>query len=499
MPRSVGLGNLAPKRVPKGVKTIPTPYLKADAMYLKHFYLDCLSHSSYLIGDEQTGTAVVIDPQRDIDIYLDEAERQGLTIKHVFLTHSHADFVAGHIELRERVGATIHLGAKATTEFKFTAAHDGESMQLGNLRLEFLETPGHTPESISIVLYDEGQDGNDPVAVFTGDTLFVGDVGRPDLLASVGVSANELGAALYSSLHDKLMTLPPATIVYPAHGAGSMCGKALSVERSSTIGRQLEENGALQPMTQGEFVAMVTADQPSAPAYFGFNAGLNRMERETLEIAMMSGKKPLLQDELLELQLQGAQVLDVREPEVFAAGHIPGAINIPLTSRFASWAGTLLDRERPVILVTEIGDEGDGTLRLGRIGYDIVIGYLAFAFAWDAQRTPLTTVARVTPDEFRAQREGDESTLVLDVRTCAEHAADKIEGSVNIPLGELRSRLDEVPIDRDLVLLCKTGERSSMGISLLQGEGFTRLTDMVGGFDAWTGVDSESAPTCQLS
>jgi rhodanese-related sulfurtransferase len=295
------------------------------------------------------------------------------------------------------------------------------------------------------------------------------------------------------------MTLPPATIVYPAHGAGSMCGKALSVERSSTIGRQLEENGALQPMTQGEFVAMVTADQPPAPAYFGFDAGLNRMERPTLETAMMGAKKPLLRDKFLELQLQGAQVLDVREPEAFAAGHLPGAINIPLTSRFASWAGTLLDRERPVILVTEIGDEGDGILRLGRIGYDIVIGYLAFTSAWEAPRTPLTTVARVTPDEFRSQREGDESTLVLDVRTCAEHAADKIEGSLSIPLGELRSRLDEVPTDRDLVLLCKTGERSSMGISILQGEGFTRLTDMIGGFDAWTGADPEAAPTCQLS
>ncbi|HZI93095.1 MAG TPA: MBL fold metallo-hydrolase, partial [Patescibacteria group bacterium] len=298
-------------------------------MILKQYYLGCLAHASYLIADE-AGAAVVVDPQRDIDQYLDDAARLGLTIRHVLLTHFHADFVAGHLELRDRVGASIGLGARASADYPFTALKDGDTIELGSVRLKILETPGHTPEGISILAYDLNASADKPHAVLTGDTLFIGDVGRPDLMASIGITADDLAGMLYDSLRGKLMALPDETLLYPAHGAGSMCGKNLSTDTVSTIGAQRQYNYALQPMSKEAFVRMVTADQPEAPRYFAHDAELNRSERATLDTMLERALAPLGLDEMLKLREAGARVLDVRDPAEFEGAHLDGSVNIGL-------------------------------------------------------------------------------------------------------------------------------------------------------------------------
>src|ERR1700740_3185305 len=299
-------------------------------MILHQFYLNCLAHASYLIGDEETGTAAAVDPQRDIERYLVFAAEHKVQIRYVILTHLHADFVAGHLELRDRAGATIYLGAKAQAEYRFTPLADGSVVEFGRVRLKALETPGHTPESISILVYDLERSGIEPYAVLTGDTLFVGDVGRPDLRGSLGWSATDLGGLLYDSLQSKLLPLPDASLVYPAHGAGSLCGKAISKETVSTIGEQRRLNYALQPMSKKAFIELVTPDQPEAPPYFVYDAVLNSKERPTLDESMERNLKPLTLDAVLALQAEGAQILDTRDPEAFCATHLAGSINIGL-------------------------------------------------------------------------------------------------------------------------------------------------------------------------
>src|ERR1700691_1660538 len=295
-------------------------------MILKQYYLGCLAHASYLVGDEASSTAIVVDPQRDIQQYLADAEKFGLQIRHVFLTHFHADFVAGHLELRDRCGATIHLGSRAQAEYGFVPMKDGDTLDLPGLRLQVLETPGHTIESISILVFDLQKDKKRPFAVLTGDTLFIGDVGRPDLRASLGWTANELGAMLFDSLHNKLLALPDQSLVYPAHGAGSLCGKALSKETVSTLGEQRRLNYALQPMSKEAFIQVVTADQPEAPAYFTYDAVLNSQERPTLDQTLERVTAMTL-DDVLSLQGVGAQILDTRDSGEFAAAHLAGSIN----------------------------------------------------------------------------------------------------------------------------------------------------------------------------
>src|SRR3954471_12472812 len=317
-------------------------------MILHQFYLNCLAHASYLIGDEQTGTACVVDPQRDIEQYLTFAEQHGLRIAHVLLTHLHADFVAGHLELRDRVGATIYLGAKASAEYAFTPLADGDRVEFGRVRLQALETPGHTPESISIAVYDLDRSSTAPHAVLTGDTLFVGDVGRPDLRAALGWSAADLGGLLYDSLRTKLLPLPDASLVYPAHGAGSLCGKAIRKETVSTIGEQRRSNYALQSMTKSAFVELVTADQPDAPAYFTYDAVLNSKERPTLDEALSREVNPLTLDQLLALGDVGVQILDTRDQTKFAAAHLAGSLNVGLGGKYATWAGTILSHDHPI-------------------------------------------------------------------------------------------------------------------------------------------------------
>jgi rhodanese-related sulfurtransferase/glyoxylase-like metal-dependent hydrolase (beta-lactamase superfamily II) len=455
-------------------------------MLLKQYYLGCLAHASYLIGDETTHTAAVVDPQRDVEQYLDDATQMGLQIRHVLLTHFHADFIAGHLELRHRTGAQVYLGARAEAEYPFVSVKEGDVLEFGTVRLQILETPGHTPESISILVYDLAQDAHSPHAVLTGDTLFIGDVGRPDLLASIGMTASELAAMLYTSLHHKLLSLSDETLVYPAHGAGSMCGRHLSRETVSTIGMQRRYNYALQPMSQEAFIALVTADQPEAPPYFVYDAMLNRRQRPTLDETLEQGLTPLAVDDVVRLHNAGAQLLDVRDAADYEGAHIVDSLNIGLGGKFATWAGTLLDRDRPIVIIAELGRQQEAAMRLGRIGFDHVVGYLPGGMqALDGRPELVRQTERITAVTLAEQLASSTPPAVLDVRTEAEWRETHIAGSLNIPLSQLARRLQEVPRDRPLVVHCQTGYRSSIAVSLLQRHGVTEAADLVGGLAAW--------------
>ncbi|PYR59331.1 MAG: MBL fold metallo-hydrolase [Acidobacteria bacterium] len=455
-------------------------------MILKQFYLNCLAHASYLIGDEGTQTAAVVDPQRDIDQYLSFASEHGLAIKHVFLTHFHADFVAGHLELRDRTGARIYLGAAAKAEYAFTPLRDGDVVEFGRVRLKALETPGHTAESISIVVYDLDRSDTEPHAVLTGDTLFIGDVGRPDLRVALGWSAADLGGLLYESLRTKLLTLPDASLVYPAHGAGSLCGKAISKETVSTLGEQRRANYALQPMSKAAFVEMVTTDQPDAPPYFTYDAVLNSKERPTLDEALARELNPMTLDQVLALKEVGAQMLDTRDPTEFAAAHLAGSVNIGLGGQYATWAGTVLNRDRPIVIIADPGRESESAVRLGRIGFDHVVGYLTDGLRSLESRPDLTaTTERVSAPLAAERLAAADPPLAVDVRTPRECEAKRIKDSVNIPLNHLADRLAELPANRPLLVFCAGGYRSSIAASLLQRHGFTHVTEIAGGFAAW--------------
>jgi glyoxylase-like metal-dependent hydrolase (beta-lactamase superfamily II)/rhodanese-related sulfurtransferase len=457
-------------------------------MILKQFYLNCLAHASYVVADEQTHVAAVVDPQRDIEQYLAFAAEHGLRIAHVFLTHFHADFLAGHLELRDRTGATIHLGASARAEYAFTPLHDGDVVEFGRVRLQGLETPGHTAESISLTVFDLDRSDTEPQAVLTGDTLFVGDVGRPDLRVALGWSAGELGGLLYDSVHGKLLALPDHVAVYPAHGAGSLCGKALSKETSSTIGEQRRSNYALQPMTKAAFVELVTADQPDAPSYFTYDAVLNTKERPTLS-ETLERVNPLTLDQVLALQSVGAQILDTREGSAFAAAHLGGSINIGLGGQYATWAGTILDRDHPIVIVADPGHEPEAATRLGRIGFDHVVGYLAEGMRSLEARADLTTSTERVSAQVAAERAaagaGGNAALLVDVRTPRERQQKRIAGSVHLPLNHLLERRAELPSGRALIVYCAGGYRSSIGASLLQHHGFGDVSELAGGITAW--------------
>jgi DMSO/TMAO reductase YedYZ molybdopterin-dependent catalytic subunit/glyoxylase-like metal-dependent hydrolase (beta-lactamase superfamily II)/rhodanese-related sulfurtransferase len=455
-------------------------------MILKQYYLGCLAHASYLVADEASGIAAVVDPQRDVDAYIEDAHRIACRIAHVFLTHFHADFVAGHLELRDRESARIYLGARADAEYDFTRLADGDGVALGHVRLEVLETPGHSPESVSILVYDLESDERRPHALLSGDTLFIGDVGRPDLRASMGWSADQLAGMLYDSLHSKLLRLPDETLVYPAHGAGSLCGKNLSTDTVSTIGVQRRYNYALQPMSREEFVRVVTAEQPEPPAYFSYDAVLNTKERPTLEQALAHELRPLSLGTALSLSSDRAVVLDTRDPADFAGAHLAGSVNIGLGGSYATWAGTILDRERPLVIVADPGRETEAAMRLGRIGFDNVAGFLDGGMqAVDARPDQIARTERVTAVTLAEQLAGADPPLVLDVRAEHEWRDSRLGGSLNIPLGQLLRRLAEVPDGRALVVHCQTGYRSSIAASLLQRERRQWVADLVGGISAW--------------
>ena len=462
-------------------------------MIFRQYYLGCLSHASYLIGDETSRRAVVVDPQRDVAAYLADLERSGLELDRIIETHFHADFVSGHLELAAATGATICYGPGADAEFAIQTLQDGDRVGLGDVWLEIRATPGHTPESISIVVYEHAGDAI-PYGVLTGDTLFIGDVGRPDLAASSGLAADAMARQLYRSLHEKLLTLPDATRIYPAHGAGSACGKHLSTETWSTIGEQRRVNYALAPMSEEQFVAIVTEGQPSTPAYFTFSAQRNREAHSLLGEA---APPPALQlQELIDLQAAGGVVLDTRSPSDFAAGHLRGAINVGLEGRFAEYAGDVLAPDQSIALWCEPGTELEAKVRLARIGFDRVAGALADpVIAMRERPVAMTHSSRVTAAELARLRSVVDDLVIVDVRAAAERDSGDIAGSVHIPIAQLMGRWVELDPGRPTVVHCASGYRSSIAASFLAACGFDDVTDLLGGFDAWTRYEQTAKAT----
>jgi hydroxyacylglutathione hydrolase len=459
------------------------------SLHLQQYYLACLSHASYLVGDTRTGRAAVIDPQRDISQYLADAEANGLHITHVIETHFHADFLSGHLGLAEATGAEIVFGAAAAgrTEFAITALPHGSRIPLGDpsdgVVLEVLETPGHTPESICITVRESGT-SSDPVAVFTGDTMFIGDVGRPDLLAAVGFTAEDLARQLYHSLHEQLLTLPDTTKVYPAHGAGSACGKNLSTETVSTIGAERRMNYALRPMTEDAFVAAVTEGQAAAPEYFLYAATKNRRAHDSLiEDAPL---RELSLDEVLDAQRDGAVVIDSRDDVDFAAGHLRGSVNVGLGGRFAEYAGEVMRPGTPIVVVADGGHEREAVVRLARIGFDDVVGVFADpGTAFLAHPELVEQSSRLTAVDLDRAIADIDGLQVIDVRGPGETELGVIDDARTIQLAQLLRRTGELDPGVPTVVYCAGGYRSSIAASLLRSQGFVDVSDLLGGYSSW--------------
>ena len=450
-------------------------------MYFQQFYLTCLSHASYMLASE--GVACVVDPQRDVGIYLEEAAAHGLKIEHIIETHLHADFVSGHRELAERTGAAIYLGALAGARFPHVAVRDGDEVSFGRVTLRFLETPGHTIESVSIVVTDQDR-GAKPFAVLTGDTLFIGDVGRPDLAPNL--TPQELAGMLFDSLHNKLLPLGDDVEVYPAHGAGSLCGKQMRPERQSTIGKERALNYALRPRTKEEFVRLVTADQPERPGYFALDAELNRTGAPPVaELA------PLAMLEAVEFaeRRNAAVVLDTRPTQQFCAGHVPGAVHIALSGQYATWAATLLGLDHDILLVAEDAESLEQSrMRLARVGIERVIGALRDGMAgWTAAKLPVAQIGQVSAIELAELRQQSSLGVVqiVDVRRPGEWDDGYIDGAHLMPLHQLVSRLAELDRTQPVAVHCKGGFRSAIACSLIQRAGFEQVMNLTGGFDAW--------------
>ncbi|HXG85876.1 MAG TPA: MBL fold metallo-hydrolase [Pyrinomonadaceae bacterium] len=449
-------------------------------MQFKQFYLGCLAHASYYIGSEKE--AAVIDLQRDIKQYLDEAEANGQKIKYVIETHSHADFVSGHIELSEKTGAEIVFGQKATTQFPTLKVKDGDELNVGKVKLKFLETPGHTPDGIT-VLAEDTEDASEPVKMLTGDTLFVGDVGRPDLVGSRGFTAEQMGALLYDSIHEKILPLPDETEIYPAHGAGSLCGKSLSKETWSTLGVQRKVNYALQPMSKEEFIKIVAADQPEVPAYFPKSALKNLQGASALED--LPKPKEFSTEEIENFD---GVVLDVRNGSDFGAAHVPNSINIGLGGQFASWAGTVVEVGTPIAIAAANQEQVDETLmRLARVGIETVKGFILMKdYKGETNKIEQVSVADVK------EKLADDIQFV-DVRRPAEHAGGHAPNTINLPLDVLAKEVGKLNPDKPTYVLCQGGYRSSLGTSILENAGFKKIYNVIGGTKAWmdAGFDTE--------
>ena len=454
-------------------------------MFFQQYYLECLSHASYMVGDTTTGLAAVIDPQRDIDQYVADAATNGLRIVKVIETHFHADFLSGHLELAAATGASIVFGAAAAGRIEFAAEtlSNGSHISLGEVDLEILETPGHTPESISVVVRENGPTSQ-PHSVLTGDTLFIGDVGRPDLLASVGVTADDLARQLFESLHNKLLLLPDDTMVYPAHGAGSSCGKQLSTETVSTIGEQRRTNYALAPMVIDDFVDVVTEGQNVAPMYFPFAANRNREARPLLD-----DDAPLVEisaPEAVALAGTGAVIIDSRDDQSFALGHIRGSVNVGLSGRFAEYVGEVMKPGTAIVIVSDAGFEREARTRLARIGFDNVLGCISNPIQEMLQHPELVEKQSRLSVEALAERMASlRELVVIDVRNSGETVLGMLPGARNIPLPALLQTLPELDPAVPVVVNCAGGYRSSVASSLLKSHGFADVSDLIGGYDAW--------------
>jgi hydroxyacylglutathione hydrolase len=446
-------------------------------MYFEQFYLGCLAHASYLLASE--GEAIVIDPQRDVDIYLQAAAEHGFQIRHIFETHLHADFVSGHQELADRTGATIYIGKTAGARFSHVDVGDGFQLRVGKLRIEVRETPGHTAESICLVVTDE-EKSEKPWAVFTGDTLFIGDVGRPDL--SKNLTPQQLAVELYDSLHQKLLTLPDDVLVYPAHGAGSLCGRNMRAERSSTIGTERLTNYALQIRSRDEFVRELTSRVPVRPDYFLQDAEINREGAPAL--SQLPELAPISAVRLKAMLEDGALALDVRPGSEFAAGHVPGSVNIALSGQFASWAGSLLGLSCKPVLIADTSEQiSEAQIRMARVGIEKLCGYLQGGLA--AWRSAGLTVAQFPEISVQDLRERRRDLHLIDVRREGEWKAGHIDGAEWFPLDNLNKSLPSTDRDTPIAVHCKSGYRSAIACSLFQRAGFTNVSNVLGGFDAW--------------
>jgi hydroxyacylglutathione hydrolase len=448
-------------------------------MYFEQFYLGCLAHASYMLASE--GEAVVVDPQRDVEIYLTAAEANQASIRHIFETHLHADFVSGHQELAARTGARIYIGAQAGATFPHIDMQDGFELQVGKMRIKALETPGHTPESMCFVITDEEKSAA-PWAVLTGDTLFLGDVGRPDL--SKRHTPVQLAGMLYDSLHGKLLALADDVLVYPAHGAGSLCGRNMRAERVSTIGTERLTNYALQIKSREEFVKQLTSNLPSRPAYFLQDAEINRTGAAAL--ADLPALRAIEPAELKTILAEGGIALDVRPGDQFAAGHVPDSINIALSGQFASWAGALLGlAARPVLIAESEEAVSEARMRLARVGLEDSAGYLKGGVeAWKQAGLALASLPQITVEELSKQSRSS-GVQVLDVRREPEWEAGHIEGASWWPLDNFKIAPPEIDRDLPIAVHCKGGYRSMIACSLLQRAGFQNVVNVVGGFDAW--------------
>jgi glyoxylase-like metal-dependent hydrolase (beta-lactamase superfamily II)/rhodanese-related sulfurtransferase len=448
-------------------------------MYFEQFYLGCLAHASYMLASE--GEAVVVDPQRDVVLYLTAAAEHGVAIRYILETHLHADFVSGHKELAARTGATTYMGAQAGATFPHVPVGDGFELRFGRAVIRVLETPGHTAESICLVVTDEEKSPL-PWAVLTGDTLFIGDVGRPDL--STKYTPAELAGMLYDSLHNKLLTLADNVLVYPAHGAGSLCGKNMRAERSSTIGTERVTNYALQIKSKEEFIAQLTSNLPTRPEYFFQDAEINRTGAPALsELPVLRAITPAELKIMLE---DGEMALDVRSGDEFAAGHVPGSVNIALSGQFASWAGTVLGlAAHPVLIAGSDAQLDEARVRLARVGIEMLDGYLEGGVAaWKKAGLPVAAVSQMTVSELDSElRLG--RLQVLDVRREPEWDAAHIENAIWWPLDHFRVSPPEIGRDAAIAVHCKSGYRSIIACSLLQRAGFKNVTNVIGGFDAW--------------
>jgi glyoxylase-like metal-dependent hydrolase (beta-lactamase superfamily II)/rhodanese-related sulfurtransferase len=460
-------------------------------MYFEQFYLGCLAHASYMLGSE--GEAVVVDPQRDVEIYLEAAQKQGLTIRHIFETHLHADFVSGHQELAARTAATIYLSRAGGATFPHVDVDDGFTLRVGKLNLEVLATPGHTPESISLLVTDE-ENAQKPWAVLTGDTLFIGDVGRPDL--SPTHTPQQLAGMMYDSLRTKLLTLPDGVMVYPAHGAGSLCGRNMRAERFSTIGTERLTNYALQIRDRDEFVRQMTTNLPARPDYFLEDAAINRAGAPAL--SDLPELKPIVAAEVKKMMDAGATALDVRPGSEFIAAHVPGSVSIPLSGQFASWAGAVLGLSSRLVLIADTPEQvSEARVRLARVGSENVTGYLMDGVeGWRAAGFPVEQVVQISVQDL-ATRLANGGIGVLDVRREGEFQAGHIAGADWHPLDRFKAALPEIPKDAAVAVHCKGGYRSLIACSLLQRAGYHNVVDVAGGLDAWVGVNLPSE--CQTS